>query len=322
MYYDDVAESMNSGYVEYTMKNPEVYYEVGMKVLENKQSSIGILSGTKTIQNGLIHITFRVSAYKSLSEYKATADYGAWDDILYKILGIISKIKENGFLKAENLEISSDKIFINIYDNSVKMICIPLYKLKKNIDFDDLWKKLHDMIIECTSNLKNEDTNRLLIQINNYFGKNENTDLLDESKDIPKEAAVMPEETENDSILKRFFHKKEKKFKENTAEDMKRRVENRIFLRALNGGSDIEIDKQKFYIGSDPNMGVDAQLPDNPRISELHCKLIIDGKRLYISDCGSAYGTYVNEMKIEANKIVEFHRNDIISIADMKFEVE
>ena len=338
MYYNSVLENTDNGYIDYIIKDPSFYYEVGLRVLEYKQRFIGVLSCSKTVQNGNIRLSYNVSIYRTFAEHMANASYSMWDEMLYKILSIISKIKDNGFLRAENLEINENRIFINLYDNSVKMICLPLYKLTKAEDYDSIRKGLIGIVVRLAVNLNNDDRNQLIKIINRHFGKNENLDLIvsDDSPegilnmqkdddDIDMNVEEFDEDAEikfGKNFFKGFFKKKDSdKLHLSDSKDLKHMAATKLYLRSLNADRDIEVNKNNFCIGRG-GTGIDADFSDNPRISDIHCKLLIEGRRMYIIDYGSEYGTYVNNMRIDANVFTEFHKGDEIAIANLKFAVE
>ena len=333
MYYNSVLENTDNGYIDYIIKDPSVYYEVGLKVLEYKQRFIGVLSCSKTIQNGSIRLSYNVNAYRTFAEHMMNATYSVWDEMLYKILSIISKINDNGFLKAENLEIDENKIFINLYDNSVKMICIPLYKLTKTEDYDSIRKSLIGIVSRLAVNLSVDDRNQLIKIINRHFGRSEDSDLLAlEETQMPVQeeqpdafGLERPAEPDENSGRRGFFKGLIKKWDEErhpqTVKEPRHAPAPVLYLRAVNAERDIEINKNNFYIGRN-ELNADEVVPDNPRVSDIHCKLLIDGRRLYIIDYGSEYGTYINDVRIGANILTEFRKGDEITVADMKFRVE
>lgn len=83
-------------------------------------------------------------------------------------------------------------------------------------------------------------------------------------------------------------------------------------------GENISISFSGLSIGRSSKKS-DFIIKDNGNVSRLHCRLYREGTSLYIEDCGSANGTYVNGEKI--TDIVELHNNDIIVLAGEEFKV-
>ena len=327
MYCDDVFENLSSGYIEYSVKNPSVYYETGRKVLDYQQHRIGVLSCRKKEINGSITLSYKINSYKSLREYSQTADYNTWDALLFKIFGIFSKIEENGFLKTGNIDLSPDKVFINVSDESVKVICLPLYKLCKYPTVHDEWENVRRTMLECSSALTVTEKNSLLRQINKRFGMDEECGLIDEKTELRMDPNVITEvlidEKRSVNLLKDLFRKKQNNGNGETELKTKKiRKQKQVILRPLMGGDVIEITKPMFYIGSNSDMQPDAVISDNSTVSDIHCKVLIDKKKQYIFDCGSQYGTYINDMRLEEHTMTEFHWTDIIMIDEVKYSVD
>ena len=67
-------------------------------------------------------------------------------------------------------------------------------------------------------------------------------------------------------------------------------------------------------IGRDP-MKNDLIFPANTKgISGVHCALMVDGGELYLMDCGSTYGTFLNGRKLIANRAEKVNSGDKVSL--------
>lgn len=60
-------------------------------------------------------------------------------------------------------------------------------------------------------------------------------------------------------------------------------------------------------------------VPDDPRISKLHCTIIRKGDKLYLKDMGSRNGTYLNGKPLSQPIVIQ--RDDVIGIGETKIEV-
>lgn len=60
-------------------------------------------------------------------------------------------------------------------------------------------------------------------------------------------------------------------------------------------------------------------VPDDPRVSKLHCAIIRKGDKLYLKDMGSRNGTYLNGKQIPQPIVVQ--KEDVIGIGETKIEV-
>lgn len=322
MYSDHVYENRDGGYIEYSIRDPFMYYETGKKVLDYQQTRIGVLPCFKKEINGAVILSYKISAFKTLREYSETADFSMWDSVMFKLLQVFVKIKENGFLKTGNIEVSADKIFINIADGSLRVICLPLYKLLINETEADERERLRALLIEHSPKLTVSEKNILLAQINEHFGAEQNSGLLTEEP-VP-EQHDKPEK--NNGWIENLFkkHTEQKRSPRNTRHSKQHRIRQGriVVLRPIGGGEPIEIAKPIFYIGSDAGLSPDLIIPKERKVSGMHCKLIVEKKKINVLDCGSEYGTYINDMRLEPNVVSELHIYDIITIGDIKYSVE
>lgn len=81
---------------------------------------------------------------------------------------------------------------------------------------------------------------------------------------------------------------------------------------------EIEINKEVFVIGKNAD-SVDGSVTFNNAISRIHCKVEYEKGKHYISDLGSANGTYVNGARIGANQRMPIRPGDKIRLANSDF---
>jgi len=83
-------------------------------------------------------------------------------------------------------------------------------------------------------------------------------------------------------------------------------------------GENIQINKQLFVIGKDPNHS-DYCIKDNPAISRKHAIIRVDGMQVYIEDCHSTNGTFVNGQKIVEGQKQFLTNTNKIKLGDEEF---
>ena len=83
---------------------------------------------------------------------------------------------------------------------------------------------------------------------------------------------------------------------------------------------EIVIDKDEMLLGKKQEL-VDAVIPFNNMISRKHCKIIRVNGKFYISDEGSANGTYVNRVRLAQGQRFQISKGDIIRLADSDFQI-
>jgi len=80
------------------------------------------------------------------------------------------------------------------------------------------------------------------------------------------------------------------------------------------------ISKTEFLIGKKGDQ-VDGSIQFNKAISRVHCKITCVDNKYYITDMGSANGTYVNGLKVAAGKQIPITVGDRIKLANSEFLV-
>lgn len=90
-------------------------------------------------------------------------------------------------------------------------------------------------------------------------------------------------------------------------------------LRCRRTNATISIPREGITLGRTKN--ADYYIADNINISRTHCKLYIKGGVVYIHDCNSSNGTYVNGIKVYSNKDVPVKINDVVMLADEEFSL-
>lgn len=81
----------------------------------------------------------------------------------------------------------------------------------------------------------------------------------------------------------------------------------------------IIIDKQSFSIGKD-SLHVDYCIKDNPAVSRTHVTINTVNNEVFIQDCHSTNGTFVNGKRLEAGESEPIKDGDVIKIADEEFQ--
>ncbi len=101
--------------------------------------------------------------------------------------------------------------------------------------------------------------------------------------------------------------------------EQKQKISDSITLKCTNGNFQFVIENDLFIIGKNSEK-CNGVIP-NPAVSRIHCKIVKEGNEFYISDMGSANGTYVNGVKSFPNQLVKLSNNDALKIANVEFIV-
>lgn len=89
-------------------------------------------------------------------------------------------------------------------------------------------------------------------------------------------------------------------------------------------GSPVQINltvkEPEYLIGKSPTM-VNGAITHNPAISRLHCKISYTNGSYYLTDLGSANGTFLNQSRLNKQETRELHTGDYIKLANSDFIV-
>ena len=91
-----------------------------------------------------------------------------------------------------------------------------------------------------------------------------------------------------------------------------------VLVRKSNNES-IRITKNDFVIGKG-TANTDYQIADNSSISRRHAMICTGRNGVYIHDCNSTNGTFINGTRIESERSVLLNSGDIIKLANEEFE--
>lgn len=98
---------------------------------------------------------------------------------------------------------------------------------------------------------------------------------------------------------------------------IQQQVRSSMNLRGTNGcfqGHTYAFSSDRCRFGTDSSCKL-RYPPGTPGISPVHCELIIQNGRFYLTDCGSQFGTYVNGRKIVSGQPVLLGAGDTICLA-------
>lgn len=94
-----------------------------------------------------------------------------------------------------------------------------------------------------------------------------------------------------------------------------------LFLKNLNDNELIKIPENGGVIGRNGTI-CKEYFCKNPYISRNHIKIYCNRGKYLIEDLGSINGTKLNGLKLYPNTSVHLHGGDVISLANMNFEVK
>jgi predicted component of type VI protein secretion system len=90
-----------------------------------------------------------------------------------------------------------------------------------------------------------------------------------------------------------------------------------VVAQGVHAGKVIPVAGPEFVIGRDPQ----CQLrPASPAISKQHCALSVRGNQVFVRDCGSTNGTFVNDEQVAGER--EVKAGDRLKVGPLEFELK
>jgi predicted component of type VI protein secretion system len=90
-----------------------------------------------------------------------------------------------------------------------------------------------------------------------------------------------------------------------------------VVAEGVHKGKVIPIPVPEFVIGRDE----DCQLrPASPAVSKKHCAITVRGGKVYVKDCGSTNGTFINGEKVEIE--IEVNDTDLLRVGPLAFNLK
>lgn len=229
---EEITELQDSQHLSYLINKNNMFFPTGYKVMQNQEQD-DFVKCVKTLHNGKIKLIYDISNLKSLKNLLPKLIPETFLTILLNLVSAIEKIKGNGFIACENINISFDKIFVDCNNYKVFLIYLPIksnasvqtfsnFENQIKINIIDAIKKYQNISNPFVTVVMNELQNnaislediikklKLIIQYDNNALKIPNAPQAD-SNYTEKQAVSL----ENDKKFKKKTKKRQAKLKKN-----------------------------------------------------------------------------------------------------------
>lgn len=303
-----VSELVGTPNVQYVLNDNSVFALTEFKVL--KSQSKHFIKCSKVKYNGKIKFIYFTSMSKSLRNMVPSLDSDTFLTIIANLLNCIIEIKNNGFLDCENLDLSFDKVFVNQNTLEISLIYLPVNNADKDVaSFEN---EFRTEIIKLITSVP-AFTGEKIARVCGYLS-NGTLSLNQVYKSICSEIKGKATSFESD------FDKEKDTGNSNKHIIFKQPS---LHFYSLNAPVDINfnIDVPEFIIGKNPAQ-VNGVISFNKAISRVHCKISYQNNSYFVTDLGSANGTYVNKSRLAAQHPQKIKSGDTIRLANSDFKIE
>lgn len=276
------------------------------KVLHSQNDAI-FVKCIRLLYNGKTQFYYRTAGYRSLAALVPTLDAEKFLTIVSGILSDVIHIKSIGFLSCRNVDLSFDRIFIDVNTCQVRMIYLPVRDgfFADEAAFENQLRTALIRLVSEHSALNSSGTKRLISDLSDGL-----LSLEALAGRIRGGTIVQPEREQGPEF--------------NRGEQSKTGVERgRMRLIALNTSKKVilYVNKDSYVIGKKTS-AVDGVVSFNNMISRVHCRIIRNGSQYTVEDLGSANGTWVNRVRLMKDQKVPIQNGDVLRLANSDFQVQ
>ncbi len=345
-----LSEVIGANNIFYILRDNKDFSVTGYKVMQN-QSSSGLLHCAKIMYNGKIKLVYIVEGNKPLSHVATRLGVNELNAVIFNLIQRAMDIKANGFFRAENLELDFNKIFVDISDYSVHLIYFPLSggATGKNSAFENEFRVALINLFNSFPVFNAPQFQRLCSDLangslpldvilkklqDNINGNNFNQKIYEPSNVQPDYSAqrvtpVTPVSGGNvgygNQGYQNIGYQAQDSYQNNGFQNQGYQATPQVqqptlTVTAINSPVQIvlTVNQPEYIIGKNPNM-VNGAVTHNPAISRVHCKITFAQGRYYLTDMGSANGTFINQQRLEKQQTVEINSGDYLKLANSDF---
>lgn len=279
--------AQNPGYI---LSDNSLFSLTDFKVLKNKEKTGGFIKCSKAMFNGRVSLIYFIGDHKNLSNILLSVDPESFTLILRNLFEVLLEIKGIGFLSYQNVDISTDKIFIDQKTLGVSLIYLPLTSnsVGEEVFLNELRTQLLQ-IISSTPVLSSDKISKISMYLSNA-----SLSIEELYKNISAECSGGSVRHAGSQPLLNVVSVNSK----NTCE--------------------FNINKPEFILGRVASK-VDAVVPGNPTISSAHCKFIFRNGEYFVQDLKSSNGSYLNSKRLAAEELYPVKNGDRLRLANEDF---
>lgn len=283
----------------YIVNDNNDFLSTEYKVLQS-QAEGSFIKCMKLLYNGKVQLYYLTNGFKSLMSIIPSLDSRSFITIVANLFANIVAVKNNGFLSCQNIDVSSEHIFVEPSTYKVSLVYLPIGK-RLYSDVSTFENELRTSLIKIIQDFPSlsspktkqliDDLSNVMISIEGIYSKIKETTVAEKKGGAGGIGEVV-----------------------SMARSMK--------LIAMNApvSFEIAITKDEFTIGRKQEL-VDGVIPFSRMIGRSHCRIIRKGGQFAIIDLSSANGTYVNKVRIQPEQPCPVKNGDIVRLANIEFQV-
>lgn len=294
-----ISEQRVNENFSYTLERDCSLNQMEYKVMQSQNGS-EFVNCMSVLFNGKSQLLYMPGELKTLISMSRGIDEEDFITIIANLLGCVADIRKNGFLSCQNIEVASDKIYVDPITYGIRLIYVPIQpKIYEDYtSFEDDLRMGVTRIINTEFNMHGKKIQQLYYDLYDRAVKLEDLYEKIRKKNTSDEAASKKDTTKSSSVK-------------------------RMSLTALNAPvhTVIEVNQDALSIGRNASMS-DVAVTFNSAIGRKHCTILRDTSFFMVKDENSVNGTFVNDTKVAPGQIRRLGDGDVVSLANTKFKVK
>lgn len=193
---NEIAMKRDEDNLAYILNNSNLYHEIGYKVLQS-QTDQGFVPCCKVIHNGKPKLVYDIAGYKTLENLMNHVTINQLMTIYMNLVEGFLSVKNNGFMKCENILLDLDKIFIDTNNFKVYLIYIPINNNSAYTANQYFLEELQSVFITSLQANKNAEASQMM-----YLRENLNKPIydLDVLKNLLNEVHITEENSDFNNL--------------------------------------------------------------------------------------------------------------------------
>ncbi|MBQ2705808.1 MAG: FHA domain-containing protein [Agathobacter sp.] len=328
LFDEQISEVMTSSNTAYILKNHDMFYDIGFRVMKNQKSG-SIMECHQLKYNGNFKFVFFTDEYTRLSDLIAKADSDHVMVIISNLIRSIEDIESNGFLNVACIDNRLDHIFVDNRTMAVRLIYLPINIPMNGIKKAEFENDIRAQLIKLIQGLPNAESGKLSELVRVLMDGN-NLSLSDVAKrlQVSPVAQHIMDTASTPNVIQQTRPTQQNSTP--SSEQMTQQsyistpISNNTTMATLvsaTGKENVVVSKTHFLIGKSAEK-VDGVISGNSAVSRVHCEVVIrENGQMSIIDKGSANGTFVNGQRIGTDQYVPLQENDRVKIANEEYIV-
>lgn len=292
----EIESGNNFGYV---LQDSKYFVKTDYKVLQSQKDGL-FVTCMKMMYNGKIELYYITDNYRPMSSMFANITPEILITIVVNLFGSVVDVRNNGFLKSQNIDVSWDKIFVDTNTLQVKLVYLPI-----NVNAFDSYAEFESELRASLVKLINRLVTQPHLRLDKMVADIVNGSLSIEDIYNKYRGAGVP-------AIDQYSKN----------EDTKDEQSGELKIVAMNAPEYFEakLGQAKTVFGKKRSIS-DVVIDFNAAISRKHCSIYCHKGKYFIEDEDSANGTYVNGKRLSASDRIEIKKGDIIRMADSDFQL-